>query len=78
MTDIYEIWRKEEEIHTTVDANGYCVWNLHYDSDAKTFELELDSRLDDDEAESLCGQMTMRTEYIGEGGRGSCFTMANI
>lgn len=68
-------WRLQDEITASVNAIGYSVWDLHYNQEANKFRLELNEHLKDDQLSNFCFQMSLTTDYDGEGSRGSMFTL---
>ena len=70
-----DIWQIQDEITSAVNSLGYSPWDLHYDRQDFSFHLELKEHLPDDALSSFCSQMPLTTDYDGEGGHGSVFTL---
>lgn len=68
-------WQIEDEITAAVNAVGKTVWDLHYDTYADVFRLELEEHLSEDIIDNLCAQMALQADYEGEGDHGSRFTL---
>lgn len=68
-------WQVQDEITAAVNALGWSIWDLHYDRNADVFRLEVNSHLDDEEQGKLISQMSLSTDYDGEGIHGSQFTL---
>lgn len=68
-----DAWYMKDAIMTTVEANGYSVWDIR--QTASGFRVELNSILDDDAASMLCGQFPLPADYEGAGTHGTMFTL---
>ncbi len=68
-------WRLQDEITASVNALGLSVWDLRYNRKDDTFRLELNEHLQEDKEYDFCYQMPLTTDYDGEGGHGSMFTL---
>ena len=74
--DFDAIWRYQDEVRTCVNATlGDCIWNLDYNPIRQCIELELKRHLDDEELAMLTSQLTIPTDYDGEGASGSMFVI---
>ena len=74
--DFDAIWRYQDEVRTCVNATlGDCIWNLDYNPIRQCIELELKRHLDDEELVMLTSQLTIPTDYDGEGASGSMFVI---
>lgn len=71
--DYTEMWQMKDAITTVVEANGYITYGLRQTDYG--FKLELTSHIDDEMANSLCGQFPLSACYYGEGGHGSVFLL---
>ncbi len=71
--ELIELWALEDSITTAVEANGHTVWRIS--ADDGVVEVELNERLDDESASSMCGQFPLAADYCGEGDKGSIFTL---
>lgn len=69
------IWQIQDEITSAVNSLGFSLWDLHYDRQVFSFHLELNEHLPDDALSSFCSHMPLTTDYDGEGGLGSAFTL---
>jgi hypothetical protein len=69
------IWQIQDEITSAVNSLGFSLWDLHYDRQVFSFHLELNEHLPDDALSSFCSHMPLTTDYDGEGGHGSAFTL---
>ena len=70
-----DIWQIQDEIMAVVNSLGFTLWDLHYDRSSFSFHLELNEQLPDDALSSFCSHMPLTTDYDGEGGHGSAFTL---
>ena len=70
-----DIWQKQDEIMSAVNSLGYSLWDLRYDRPSFSFHLELNNHLPDEALSFFCSQMPLPTDYEGEGGQGSLFTL---
>lgn len=68
-----DAWQMKDSIVTVVEANGYSVWDIR--QTANGFRVELNDTLNDDEISKLCGQYPLPSDYDGEGGHGTVFTL---
>jgi len=68
-------WQMMDAITTVVEANGYSIWDLKQTSDG--FRLELNQKINDDDASLLCGQFPISADYDGDGNNGSIFSLYN-
>lgn len=68
-----DLWHRQDEIETVVNALGYTVWNLQPYGERGGLVLELCQHLDEHEASALCCQLPLPTDYEGEGSHGSRF-----
>ena len=69
-----EIWQTEDEIRTVIDANIGCgIWELAYDWEARVIRLQLETHLEEEQADDLCSQFHVNGYYNGEGSHGSIF-----
>ena len=69
------IWQIQDEITSAVNSLGFSLRDLHYDRQVFSFYLELNEHLPDDALSSFCSHMPLTTDYDGEGGHGSAFTL---
>ena len=70
-----DIWQIQDEITSGVNSLGFSLWNRQYDQAAVSCHVELSEQLPDDTISSFCSQRPLPTDYDGEGGQGSLFTM---
>lgn len=70
-----DIWQIQDEIMSAVNSLGFSLWDLHYDNPSFSFRIELTTHLPDETLSSFCSQMPLATDYDGEGGQGSLFTL---
>lgn len=70
-----DIWQIQDQITSAVNSLGFSLWDLHYDNPSFSFRIELTTHLPDETLSSFCSQMPLPTDYDGEGGQGSLFTL---
>ena len=70
-----DIWQIQDEITSAVNSQGSSLWDLHHDIPSFSFRIELTTHLPDETLSSFCSQMPLPTDYDGEGGQGSLFTL---
>ena len=70
-----DIWQIQDEITSAVNSLGFSLWDLHYDNPSFSFRIELTTHLPDETLSSFCSQTPLPTDYDGEGGQGSLFTL---
>lgn len=70
-----DIWQIQDEITASVNSIGFSLWDLHYERDSFSFNLELNECVPDGSLSSFCSQMPLVTDYDGEGSHGSVFTL---
>ena len=70
-----DIWQIQDEITSAVNSLGYALWDLHYDRSSFSFHMELNAHLPENALSSFCYQMPLPTDYDGEGGYGSVFSL---
>ena len=68
-----EAWQAMDAITTVVEANGYGIYDLRQTDFG--FRLELNSHIDDEAAEDLCGQFSLSADYGGEGEYGTLISL---
>ncbi len=67
------MWQAKDSVTTTVEANGYGVWDLR--PTGLGLSLELSQHLGEEEAIRLCFQFFLPSDYWGEGEHGSVFRL---
>lgn len=76
MTDWDDIWRRQDEARTIVNAVvGEGIWNICYNSGRQVIEVELTVHLDENAVTDLCSQFTIAADYDGEGSHGTKFVL---